>query len=274
VNEESNYQAIALERVDEGRTCIVRLNRPERRNAWSAEMAGELNHALSRLDRDDDVRVIVLTGAGSAFCVGADLASAGAFADRESGSDPTSWRTLVPPWTLRKPVVAAINGHAVGVGITYPLMCDLRFVAEDAKLAFAFVRRGVLSELASHAILPRLVGLERAADLLLSGRTFLGREAAEIGLTHRALPADQVLPAALEWAAEVGRNTAPVSVALSKKLLWQSLAATPFATLRAEQEWMPWICNQADAAEGATAFIERREPRFRASPTRDLPDWP
>lgn len=268
------YRAIALESVEQGRTCIVRLNRPERRNAWSPEMAGELNDALGRLDRDDAVRVIVLTGAGSAFCVGADLSDAGGFADREGGSDPTSWRTLVPPWTLRKPVVAAINGHAVGVGITYPLMCDLRFVAEDAKLAFAFVRRGVLPELASHAILPRLVGLERAADLLLSGRTFSGREAAEMGLAHRALPAADVLDAALAWAAEVGRNTAPVSVALSKRLLWRSLDASPFETLRAEQEWMPWICNQVDAAEGAAAFVERREPRFKVSPTRDLPDWP
>ena len=269
-----SFDTLILERADQDRTCIVRLNRPERRNAWSPQMAGELNDALDRLDRDDSVRVIVLTGAGSAFCVGADLSDAGPFADREGGSDPTSWRTLVPPWSLRKPVVAAINGHAVGVGITYPLMCDLRFVAEDAKLAFAFVRRGVLPELASHTILPRLVGLERAADLLLSGRTFSGREAAEIGVAHRALPADQVLDAALAWAAEVGRNTAPISVALSKRLLWKGLAASPFETLRAEQDWMGWICNQIDAAEGAAAFVERREPQFRLSPTRDLPDWP
>ncbi|MEZ4333707.1 MAG: enoyl-CoA hydratase-related protein [Myxococcota bacterium] len=266
---------VSLEPVDAGRTCILRLNRPERRNAWSPAMASELNDALVRLDRDDRVRVIVLTGAGSTFCVGADLTAAEAtFADRPGGSDPTSWRTLVAPWSLRKPVVAAINGHAVGVGITYPLMCDLRFVAEDAKLAFAFVRRGVLPELASHAILPRLVGLERAADLLLSGRTFSGREAAEFGLAHRALPAEDVLDAALAWAADVGHHTAPVSVALSKRLLWRSLAASPFETLRAEQAWMPWICNQSDAAEGAAAFVERRAPAFRLSPTRDLPDWP
>jgi len=271
----SEPSPITVERVEAGRTAIVRLNRPERRNAWSPAMAGALNDALAALDRDDGVRAIVLTGAGPAFCVGADLADAGgSFADREGGSDPTGWRTLVAPWSLRKPVVAAINGHAVGVGLTYPLMCDLRFVAEDAKLAFAFVRRGVLPELASHAILPRLVGLERAADLLLSGRTFSGREAAEMGLARRALPASEVLDAALAWAAEVGRHAAPVSVALSKRLLWKGIAASPFETLRAEQEWMAWICNQADAVEGASAFVERREPRFRLSPTRDLPDWP
>ena len=269
-----SYRALSVETLEQGRTCILRLNRPERRNAWSPEMANELNDALTWLDKNDAVRVIVLTGAGSAFCVGADLSGAGSFADREGGSDPTSWRTLVPPWSLRKPVVAAINGHAVGVGITYPLMCDLRFVAEEAKLAFAFVRRGVLPELASRTILPRLVGFERAADLLFSGRTFSGREAAEMGLAHRALPADQVLEAALEWAAEVGRNTAPVSVALSKRLLWRSFSTPPFEMLQAEQERMSWICNQGDAAEGAAAFVERRLPDFRSSPTRDLPDWP
>jgi enoyl-CoA hydratase/carnithine racemase len=267
-------RVIELELVEEGRTAILRLNRPERRNAWTVEMAHELNEALRRLDRDDAVRAIVLTGAGSAFCVGADLGGADSFAAREGTTDPTHWRTLVPPWSLRKPVVAAINGHAVGVGITYPLMCDLRFVAEDAKIAFAFVRRGVLPELASHAILPRLVGLECAADLLLSGRTISGREASELGLVHRALPTSQVLEAALEWAADVGRNAAPLSVALSKRLLWRSLQASPFETLRAEQEWLTWICNQADAAEGAESFLERRPARWSLSPTRDLPDWP
>src|SRR5690606_27661536 len=120
-----------------------------------------------RLDTDDAARVVVVTGAGDAFCAGADLGGADAFADAATDDgipwrDPTYWRELVPPWSLRKPVVAAMNGHAVGVGLTFALQCDLRVVAEDAKLAFSFVRRGVLAELASHVILPRLVGVERA----------------------------------------------------------------------------------------------------------------
>lgn len=270
----SDYHSIELELANEGRTCIVRLDRPAVRNAWSIEMAGELNHALARLDRDDSIRVVVLTGAGEAFCVGAELADTDAFASREDFRDPTDWRTLVPPWTLRKPVVAAINGHAIGVGITYSLMCDLRFVAEDAKIAFAFTRRGVLPELACHAILPRLVGLSCAADLLLSGRTIRGSEAASIGLARAALPADEVLEAALAWAADVGRSSAPLSVALSKRLLWRSLNASPLETLQAEQDRMHWICDQRDAAEGVAAFLERRDPDWTLSPTRDIPDWP
>ena len=189
----SDYTTLLLE--IEGGVAIVTLNRPEQRNAWSVGMAQELNRMLGELDRDDAVRVVVLTGAGSAFCVGADLPEDDAFEtpEGEQARDPMHWRTLVAPWSLRKPVVAAINGHAVGVGITYALMCDRRFVAEDAKIAFAFVRRGVLPELASHAILPRLVGLDAAADLLLSGRTISGREAASLGLAARALPAGEVL---------------------------------------------------------------------------------
>jgi enoyl-CoA hydratase/carnithine racemase len=254
----------------------VSLNRPERRNAWSVGMANELNRMLEALDRDDDVRAIVLTGAGDAFCVGADLPEEDAFAtpEGEQARDPMHWRTLVAPWSLRKPVVAAINGHAVGVGITYALMCDRRFVSEDAKIAFSFVRRGVLPELASHAILPRLVGLDAAADLLLSGRTISGSEAARLGLAARALPAGDVLPAALDWAREVARHAAPVSVALSKRLLWDGLTSAPFDSARREHELMPWICSRPDAVEGVRSFLEKREPRFQLSPTRDLIDWP
>jgi enoyl-CoA hydratase/carnithine racemase len=153
-------------------------------------------------------------------------------------------------------------------------MCDLRFVSRDAKIAFAFTRRGVLPELACHTILPRLVGLERAADLLLSGRTISGTDAASFGLAHTALPTEAVLEAALEWAADVATHSAPVSVALSKRLLWRGLNASPFETLQAEQDHMPWICDQPDAAEGVAAFVERREPRWTLSPTKDVPDWP
>jgi len=270
----NDHRFIELELANESSTCIVRLNRPEQRNAWSVEMASELNEALTELDHDDSIRVIVVTGAGDAFCVGAELSDADAFAAQEGVQDPTHWRTLVPPWSLRKPVVAAVNGHAVGVGITYALMCDLRFVADEAKIAFAFSRRGVLPELACHTILPRLVGLEQAADLLLSGRTISGTHAAEIGLAHTAIAAESVLDAALEWADELRTHAAPVSVALSKRLLWRGLSASPREMLLEEQSLLPWLCDQPDAAEGVAAFVERRTPRWTLSPTRDIPDWP
>ena len=173
------------------------------------------------------------------------------------------------PWDVRKPVVAAVNGHAVGVGLTFALACDLRFVAEDAKLAFAFVRRGVLPGFGSHAIAARVAGLSNAADLMLSGRTFLGREAADRGLASRALPAAEVLPAALAWARDVAANAAPVPMAISKQLLWQSIGAG--AMKAREDRLFAWCGNQADAREGVDAFLAKREPRWALRPSRDLP---
>jgi len=269
---ESRFTAIECRR-DRG-VATVMLNRPDRRNAWTPTMAAELNEAFAELDADDDTRVIIVTGAGDQFCVGADLQGAEAFETVDGYRDPTYWRHLVPPWSLRKPVIAAINGNAVGVGMTFALQCDLRFVADDAKLAFAFVRRGVLAELASHVILPRLVGLERAADLLLSGRTITGTEAAAMGLVGRCLPRGDVLAAAEAWAHDVAVNAAPVSVALSKRLLWDGLNTSAWDMVKREQDLLPWICNQPDAAEGVTSFFERRAPQWTLSPVRDLPQWP
>jgi enoyl-CoA hydratase/carnithine racemase len=276
----AGYRTIGCE-VHDG-VALVTLDRAERRNAWTPAMAAETNDAFRRLDGDDAVRVVVVTGAGDSFCAGADLAGDDAFATPGEtgagapgdGRDPTYWRQLVPPWSLRKPVVAALNGHAVGVGLTFALQCDLRFVADDAKLAFSFVRRGVLAELASHVILARLVGVSRAADLLLSGRTFSGTDAVAMGLALEAHPRDRVLPAALAWARDVAVHAAPVSVALSKRLLWEGLTATPAEMLRREQEWMPWICNQADAVEGVAAFLHKRPPQWTLAAGRDLPLWP
>ncbi|MCU1374299.1 MAG: Enoyl-CoA hydratase/isomerase [Actinomycetia bacterium] len=268
----TTYETIRCD-VTDG-VATVTLDRPDRRNAWTPQMASETNDAFRRLDADDDVRVVVVTGAGTSFCSGADLGGSDAFASDDGYRDPLYWRELVAPWSMRKPVVAAVNGNAVGVGLTFALQCDLRFVAADAKLAFSFVRRGVLPELASHVILPRLVGVERAADLLLSGRTFSGTEAAAMGLALEALPADDVLPAACSWARDVATNAAPVSVALSKRLLWEGLTSSVAEMVRREQELLPWICNQPDAVEGVTAFFEKRPPQWTLGASRDLPQWP
>jgi enoyl-CoA hydratase/carnithine racemase len=260
--------------VDEG-IATVTLNRPERMNAWNSQLARELSEALDAADADDAVRAIVLTGAGRAFCAGADLEKGGDTFDagrneaRRRGEDhPTRL-----PYELRKPVVAAINGAAVGVGITYPLLADVRIVAEDAKISFAFVRRGMIPELASHAVLPRVMGLSGAADLLMSGRMISGREAAAMGLASAAVPAAEVVALAKERAREF-LLAAPVSVAIAKRLIWESLLPDIRSTTAKEQPLFAWAGQQADAREGIESFLQRRSPAWKLSPHADYPTWP
>ncbi|MEQ8483086.1 MAG: enoyl-CoA hydratase-related protein [Pseudomonadales bacterium] len=258
----------------EGGVATITLNRPDKLNAWTAVMSAELGQALAHCHDDDAVRAVVITGAGDrAFCAGADLGRGGAtFANRERGQRDE--RPATPgrmPHEIDKPVIAAINGHAVGVGMTYPLLADVRIVAEDAKIAFPFVRRGVMPELGSHVTVARVVGFSNAADLLLTGRTLSGREAAAMGLASRALPAAQVLPAALEMAADIARNTAPASVAAAKRLLWAGLTASVPEMMRREEPLFAWFGNQPDAREGVTSFVEKRAPAWSQS-SRELPE--
>jgi len=154
------------------------------------------------------------------------------------------------------------------------MQCDLRFVASDAKLAFAFVRRGIIPELGSHSILPRVIGFSRAADLLLSGRTIRGEEAAALGLASEALPAGDVVPRAQEWARDVAVNAAPASVAIAKRLLWEGVTETPSETMAKEKRLLAWVGKQADAAEGVRSFLERRPPEWKLRASTDLPEWP
>lgn len=263
---------VVLTTIDGG-VATITLNRPERMNAWNAEMASALSHTLTECDENDAVRVMVLTGAGRAFCAGADLGGGEkTFSGRDTGAARrTPEARPVYPFMLNKPVIAAINGHAVGVGITYPMTCDIRIVAEDAKIAFAFVRRGMIPELASHSLLTRVIGLSNAADLLLSGRTITGREAVELGLASKALPAADVLPAALERARDIAVNAAPVSVAITKKLLWEGMTMGMADMMRKENKLFAWAGNQADAGEGIKAFVEKRSPEWTLSVSRDMP---
>lgn len=259
--------------------ALITLNRPERMNAYTAQMGRELNQALDAFDADDAVRAIVVTGAGRAFCAGQDLAAGGETFDRDDDPRPgraePATRPRFAPWTLRKPVIAAINGHAVGVGLTLPLQFDLRIVAEDAKLGFVFARRGILPELASTWILPRLVGIARACDLMLTGRIFSGREAAAIGLANEAIPQDRVLPRALDIARDIATNVAPLSAALTKRLLWEHLACpTPERAAEREISGLWPLGRSADAREGVMAFLEKREPRWSLRPSADLPEIP
>lgn len=269
----TGYETILVDVADG--VATVTLNRPDRMNAWNATMGRELPAAMRALDGDDDVRAVVLTGAGRAFCAGADLdAGGGTSFARYAGRPDEAAREDGPafhPYQVRKPVIAAINGHAVGVGITYPLLADVRYIAEDAKVAFAFVRRGVMPELASHLVLSRVVGLSNASDLLLSGRTISGTEAAALGLASKALPAAEVLPAAQAWARDVATNVAPVSAALAKRLIWEGLTDTVDAMLRKEQPLFGWVTAQPDATEGVQAFLDKRPPQWSMSVSRDLP---
>ncbi len=273
-----SYQQIRYDVADA--IATITLDRSDKLNAYTVEMGDEVVDAFRAAQADDAVRAIVLTGAGRAFCAGVDLDALKAHqaegGEAKSRLGQEEFLTSLPLEIVEsdKPVLAAINGHAIGVGLTMTMQCDLRFVAEDAKLAFAFVRRGIIPELASHSILPRVVGLSNAADLLLSGRTFRGREAAEMGLASRALPADEVLPAALAWAREVAVNAAPASVAIAKRLMWEGVTESPIETMRKETPLFAWVGRQKDAVEGVKSFLEKRAPEFTLRPSRDLPDWP
>lgn len=267
--------------VDDG-VAIVTLARPERRNAFTGAMGESLGQAYEWCDANDDVRAVVVTGAGDAFCAGADLTPAGetfaAPSDRRGdgrGSEArefTSSPVRPPAWEVRKPVIAAVNGHAIGIGMTIAMQCDIRFMATGAKYGFVHVRRGVIPDAHSHWTVPRAVGFAHAAELLLTGRHFTAEEAAGMGLASRALPAEEVLPAALDLASDIARNTAPLSVALSKRLLWSDPPLTAVEADRLETAMHRVVMGKADAKEGVMAFLERRDPRWMLSPTKDWPE--
>lgn len=270
---ELHFEDIRFEQID---TCIalITLHRPDQLNAFSGRMGTELGQAYRHCDADDDIRAVVITGAGRAFCAGADLgAGASTFESQDPGSFSAAAGIDPPAWQVRKPVIAAINGHAVGIGLTLAMQCDIRLVALEARCGFVQVRRGVLPDCHSHWTVPRAVGFARATELLLTGRLFLGDEAAELGIASRALRAAEVLPEALGLARDIARNTAPLSVALSKHLLWESPPLSRDQVGQRETELHHHVMGRSDAAEGVMAYLERRAPEWRLSPTRDWPAW-
>ncbi len=241
--------------------ALVTLNRPERMNAWTHAMSDQLAQAMQRLDDDGDVRVIVVTGAGRAFCAGADVDG---FLARSRSAAPSRvpWRERTLPSTLSTPVVAAINGHAVGVGLSYALHCDVRFVAADAKLGFVFNRRGMVPEVGVHRVLTRVVGHGVASDLLMSGRIITGEEAPALGLASVALPRTEVLPRALAWAEDVATNCNPASVGATKWLMWGSTRTSDDWAIEVEDRLAVAFAGAPGAAEGMTAFREKRPPEW------------
>jgi enoyl-CoA hydratase/carnithine racemase len=276
MSDDESYEHI-LFAVEDG-VATITLNRPEKLNAYHFALGAELSTAYARCDADDAVRAVILTGAGKAFCAGADMRGGGKTFDdvddsRRAANSASRGHGLAA-FQVRKPVIAAINGHAVGVGLTLAMQCDLRVVARDAKLAFAFVRRGIIPELGSHSILPRVIGFSRAADLLLSGRTFRGEEAAVLGVASEALATEDVVPRAREWARDVAVNAAPASVAITKRLLWEGVTETPSQTMAKERQLLAWVGKQVDAVEGVRSFLERRTPEWKLRASTDLPRWP
>jgi enoyl-CoA hydratase/carnithine racemase len=245
--------------------ATITLNRPRQRNAVGDGMRDELADAYRTCDRDDSVRVIVLTGTPPAFCAGADLGG-GEQTFAEPGPDFSASGIAVPAWVLSKPVIAAVNGHALGLGLTLALQCDIRFFAADARYGVVQVRRGVVGDAYSHWVLPRLVGIANAAEILLTGAVFDGQRAVELGLGSRVLDAGDVLPAALELAHDIAENTAPLSVAASKRLLWDSFDLDREAVGARETDIHRQVMAHEDAREGVRAHLQGRPPRWTGTP--------
>jgi enoyl-CoA hydratase/carnithine racemase len=258
-----SYRTLLL--AIDGGVATITLNRPAQRNAVGDGMREELADAYEHCDRDDNVRVVVLTGTPPAFCAGADMA-AGDRTFAEPGPGFSAAGIDVPAWTLSKPVIAAVNGHAIGLGLTLALQCDIRFFAADARYGVVQVRRGVVGDAYSHWILPRMVGIAKAAEILLTGATFDGYRAVELGLGSRALDAGDVLPAAMELARDVAENTAPMSLAASKRLLWDSFDLDREAVGARETDIHLELMAHDDAREGVRAYLQRRPPRWTGRP--------
>jgi enoyl-CoA hydratase/carnithine racemase len=262
--------------IDEG-VAVLTLNRPDHLNAYTAEMGELLSRAYRDCDDDDDVRAIVVTGAGSAFCVGVDFSGNISPFDAPADDSGFSASPIDPAaFELRKPVIAALNGHAIGIGLTIALQADIRAVAQDAKYGVVQVRRGVIPDCMSHWTLAHLATLGVAAEVLLTGRTFTGAEAVELGVANRALPAERVLEHAVEMARDIAAHVAPMSAALCKRLLWDSAIHnyTPRQVASLETQLHHRVMGTADAREGVTAFLDRRPPRFSSRLSADWTDLP
>jgi enoyl-CoA hydratase/carnithine racemase len=274
----SDYDEIRYD-VDD-HIATITLHRPEKLNAFTPVMKREMVDALGCADADDDVRVVIVTGAGRAFCAGADLSAGGDTFDykRRGGTATEAPRdgggeVSLRIYEMNKPVVAAINGSAVGVGITMTLPMDVRVVSDTAKLGFVFARRGVVPEGASSWFLPRIVGPSQAAEWLYTGRVFPASEALAGGLVRSVHPAAEVLPAARALAREIADNAAPVSVALARRLMWHGLAfSSPYTTHVADSRAMHQTGQAADVREGIAAFLEKRAARFPGRVSSDMPE--
>lgn len=274
----STYEQILYEVQD--RVLTLTLNRPDKLNAYTPIMQRELIDALKRADEDDEIRAIIFTGSGRGFCAGADLSAGGSTFDyekrdpklRNEQSRDGGGMLSLAIFEVKKPVIAAINGPAVGVGATMTLPMDVRMIAEGAKMGFVFARRGIAPEACSTYFLPRIVGISQAAEWVYTGRVFSAQEAYEKRLASRILPADQLLPAARELALEIAQNTSAISVALSRQMLWRMLGVDhPMEAHKIESRAINALGKAPDAFEGVSSFLEKRPAKFTQRPSQDMP---
>jgi enoyl-CoA hydratase/carnithine racemase len=286
------YQHIIYEVAEQ--ILTITLNRPDKLNAFTATMMHELIDAFERADNDDAVRAVIVTGAGRAFCAGADLSSGARTFDRDARPDrptvPTKpngepdlssdaardggGRVTLRIFDCVKPVIAAVNGAAVGIGVTMQLPMDIRIASEDARFGFVFARRGIVPEACSSWFLPRLVGISQALEWVYSGRVFSAQEALDGRLVSKVVPSDQLLPTARALAREIADNTASVAVALSRQMMWKMLGADhPMEAHKVDSRGIFTRGKSADVREGVTAFLEKRRPCFVDTISKDMPSY-
>jgi len=249
--------------IEDG-VAVLTLNRPERLNAWTPEMGRVYFAALDECAASEEVRVVVVTGAGRGFCAGADMQDLQALGDgsEQAGSAAYDPRPQTFPLSVPKPILAAINGPCAGIGLVLALMCDVRFAAAQAKLTTAFARRGLVAEHGISWMLPRLVGPARALDLLLSGRVVLGEEAARLGLVNRALEPEELLAETMSYARELAVNCSPASMATMKRQVYADLQRELPDALAEADRLMVASFSAPDFSEGVASFLERRDARF------------
>jgi len=277
-----HYEEIRYEIAD--RVLTLTLQRPDKLNAFTERMCRELIDAFDHADADDAVRAVVVTGAGRAFCAGADLSSGGGTFDYEGQQRIDDHRdggglVSLRIFAMRKPVIAAINGPAVGVGVTMTLPMDIRIASSAARFGFVFARRGIVPEACSSWFLPRVVGIGQALEWTYSGRLFGADEALAGRLVSRVVAPDALLPTAYAVAREIADNTSAVSIALTRALMWRMLGADdPMVAHQADSKCIYWLGSAADAHEGVSSFLEKRPPHFTMSASKDLPPfypwWP
>jgi len=273
-----DYEQILYD-VD-GPILTLTLDRPDKLNAFTVRMMQELIDAFDRADADDAVRVIIVTGAGRAFCAGADLSGGSGAFDHTAGSKPITIDThrdgggllTLRIFESKKPVIAAINGPAVGVGVTMTLPMDVRIAATGSRMGFVFTKRGIVPEACSSWFLPRLVGISRAAEWVYTGRVFPAEEALAAGLVSRVTSPETLLETARALAHEMADGTSAMSVALSRQMLWRMLGADhPMEAHKIDSRAIFSMGHSADAHEGVASFLEKRPPRFTLRPSADMP---
>ena len=252
---------LVLRDVRDG-VCVLTLNRPERMNAWTQPLEDRYFDLLAEADADPDTRVVVVTGAGRGFCPGFDMEALAKLGGGSAEGFTAPSRPQTFPLTIRKPIVAAINGACAGIGLVQALMCDVRFAANGAKFTTAFARRGLVAEHGSSWLLPRLVGPAHALDLLLSGRVFLAEEAERIGVVNRALEPENLLEHALLYARDVAEHCSPASLAVMKGQIHRDLERGLDEAVEDANRLMAESFGRPDFGEGVQSFVERRPPRF------------